>query len=105
MNHAIKTTRYKKRNPYYSSYTKPVGRANNNNWQSVLAKKIIIQSLVCIFIIFLVSWLQSQTEESAVRIVSQIKLQVVEKNITPNIIYETLANKYEECAQYLQGDD
>jgi len=103
LNHAIRTTRYKKRIPYYSSYTKPAGKTKNNNWQPVLAKKIIIQSLACILIIFFVSWLQNQAEEPAADIISQIRLQVVEKNITPEDIYDAIANTYEECYQYLQG--
>lgn len=105
MNHVIRTNRYKKRSPHYSAYTKPAGKTKNNNWQSVLAKKIIIQSFACIAIIFFISWLQGQTGESAVDIVSQIRLQVVEKNITPDVIYESIANTYEECSQYLQGGE
>ncbi len=105
MNHAIRTSRYRNSIPYYSSYARSVGNTKKNNWQSVLAKKITIQSIVCILIIFFVSWLQSQTEELAVDIVSQIRLQVVEKDFPPNVIYETITSTYEECASYLQGGD
>jgi hypothetical protein len=105
LNHAIRTTRYKRRVPYYSAYTKPAGRTKNHNWQSVIAKKIIIQSLACILIIFFVSWLQNQEGESAENIVSQIRFQVVEKNTTTDDIFDAIANTYEECFQYLQGNN
>ena len=103
LNHVIRTNRYKKRTPHYSAYTKPAGRTKNNNWQSVLAKKIILQSVVCIAIIFLITWLQGQTEEPLADITSQIRLRVIEKNIAPDDIYESIANTYEECTQYLQS--
>jgi len=105
LNQAIRTTRYNKYIPYYSSYTRPVERAKENNWQSVLSRRIIIQSLVCILIIFLVSWLQNQGGESATDIVSQIRIQVVEKNIEPGEIYDAIIDTYEECYQYLQGSN
>lgn len=103
MNHAIRTIRYGKRIQDYSAYSRAAGRTKKNNWQSVIARKIIIQSLICLLIIFSVSWLQGQTGELAADIISKIKLMVVERNITPQDIYESVAETYKECMQYIKG--
>lgn len=69
----------------------------------MLIKKIIIQSLVCIFVILAVVWLENKTEGTAAKVITQIRLQLVEKHISVDEIYQSLADKYDECVQYIQG--
>lgn len=102
MSHAIRSSRYQRRIPDYSSYTRI---KKKNNGGSVLAKKIIIQSLICIAIVFSVSYLQSRAEELPRNIVSTVRLFVVEKHISAEDIYQSVANAYEECVDYIQGAD
>lgn len=102
MSQAIRTSRYQRRIPNYSSYTRVKGKSNGN---SIIAKKIIIQSLICMAIVFSVAYLQSRVEELPQNIVSKIRLIVVERNISNEDIYQTFANAYEECVDYIQGAD
>lgn len=102
MNHAIRTGRYHRSIPYYSSYTRV---KRDNNGSSVLARKIIIQSLICIAIIFSVIYLQNRTEELPQNIISKVRLLLVERHISTEYIYQTVEDAYRECMEYIQGTD
>lgn len=71
----------------------------------MLAKKIIIQSLICIAIVFLVVLLQNSTGELPRSIISAIRTSVVEKHIPTEELYQTVADAYRECVDYIQGTD
>lgn len=71
----------------------------------MLSKKIIIQSLICIAIVFSIAYLQSRTEEVPRNIVSYIRSFVVEKHISTEDIYQTVADTYKECIDYINGTD
>ncbi len=102
---AIRTARYQRRLPDHSQYSRTSRNIKNNNGKSVLAKKIIVQSVASIMIIFFITWLQSKTEEYAQNIITHIRLQVVEHHIDPENIYESFADTYEECLQYIKGSN
>ena len=99
----LRTIRYPRRYAGYPIYARHTGKSSINNWKLVLAKKIIIQSLICILIVFAVVWLQNKTEETADKIVTQMRLQLVEQHISAGEIYQSLADTYDECVQYIQG--
>jgi hypothetical protein len=48
-------------------------------------------------------WLQNKTEEIAEKVITQIKMQLVEQHISAGEIYQSLADAYDECVQYIQG--
>jgi len=102
LSHAIRTSRYRRDIPHYSSYTRV---KRNNNGSSVLAKKIIIQSLICIAIIFSVAFLQNRTEELPKNIISTVRLLLVERHMSTEDIYQTIADAYTECMDYIKGND
>jgi len=103
LNSTIGTIRYRRKHSGYPLYLRQTNKKNTDNWKTILAKKIITQSLVCIFILFAVLWLQNKTEKSAREIIVQIKSQLVEKNISAGEIYRSFAGAYDECKQYIQG--
>jgi hypothetical protein len=99
----LRTIRYPRKYTGYPLYLRRTGKSNENNWKTILVKKIIIQSLVCIFILFAVVWLQNKTEEIAGELIAQIRLQLLEQHISAGEIYQSLADTYDECVQYIQG--
>lgn len=112
MNHAIRKGRYSGQTSGYSAYTRTAYRTSGNtsngkfsNGKSVLAKKIILQSLAGIIIIFGIAWLQNSTEELPRNIISEIRLRVVERHIAPEDIYNFFTDAYNECVQYIRGSD
>jgi len=102
LNHALRLSRYHRNIPYYSSYTRV---KKTNNGSSVLAKKIIIQSIICIAIIFSLVYLQNRTEELPREIISTVRLLLVEKHTSTESIYQTVENAYRECVEYIKGYD
>ncbi|HEY8420787.1 MAG TPA: hypothetical protein VIL05_03485 [Thermoclostridium sp.] len=102
MSHAIRLSRYNRSIPYYSSYARV---KKSNNGSSVLAKKIIIQSLICIALIFSIAYLQNSTEELPQKIVSTVRILLVEKHISTEEIYQTVADTYRECVEYIKGNN
>lgn len=99
----IRTLRYPGKYAGYPSYLRRTGKNDINNWKTILAKKIITQSLICIFILSAVVWLQNETEETAGKVITQIKLQLVEQHVSAGEIYQSLADAYDECVQYIKG--
>jgi len=99
----LRTIRYPVKYTNYPPYIRRAGRNKDNNWKTILVKKIIIQSLVCIFILFAVVWLQNKTEEIAGKVIAQVRLQLLEQHISAGEIYQSLADTYNECVQYIQG--
>lgn len=102
MNQTIRTTRYRQI-PNYAQYKKTSWRAGTNNGSSVLARKIVVQSFICIVIVFLMIWLQGSDEELPREIISQVNLRVVERNITSDELFRYFTDTWEECVTYLQG--
>ncbi len=112
VNHAVRRSRYSGHVSGYSAYTRTASRSSGNtktgkfgNGKSVLAKKIILQSLAGIIIIFGIAWLQNRTEELPRNIISEIRLRVVERHIAPEDIYQFFTDAYNECVQYIRGSD
>jgi len=103
LNGAARKIQYRRKHAGYPLYIKRAYKNNTDNWKTILARKIITQSLVCIFILFAVLWLQNKTEEPAVEIISEIKAQLVERHISAGEIYRSIAGAYDECVQYIQG--
>ncbi len=103
LNSTLKTARYQREIPNYPIYRKSAGRTNYNNGGAVLAKKMIIQSVICILIVFVIAWLQNNTEEISEKIISQIRFQLVEQHVSADEIYQTLEKTYDDCVQYIQG--
>lgn len=104
MNQAIRS-RYVRRIPQYSSLVRASGKTRNSNGPSVLAKKMIIQAAVCIAVVVLCILCLNSTEELPQKIISEIRTRVVERNITPDDMAKFFTDTYEECVQYIQGND
>jgi anti-sigma-K factor RskA len=104
MNQAIKS-RYGRRIPQYSSYTRTSKNSGYSNGTSVLAKKIMIQAAVCILVVFLCILFQNSAGEVPQRIVSEIRTRVVERSIKLEDIAQSFTDTYEECVQYIQGNN
>ncbi|NLO41388.1 MAG: hypothetical protein GX115_18230 [Ruminiclostridium sp.] len=104
MSQAIRS-RYIRRAVQSSSRNRLPGNARYSNGKSVLAKRIIIQATVCIIIVFLCILCRNSTEELPQRIIAEIRVRVVERNITAEGIIQSLTDTYEECVQYIQGND
>lgn len=100
MSHALRTSRYHRSIPYYSSYTR-IKKSSNSS--SVLARKILIQALICIVIIFSVAYLQNSTDEIHKNILSVVRSLVLEKHISAEEIYLTVKDAYTECLEYIKG--
>jgi hypothetical protein len=96
----LRTGRYGRSIPYYYSYTRV---KRNNNGSSVLARKIIIQSLICILIVFSLAYLQNSTEKLPRDIVSAVRTLLIEKHVSTEDLYQTLADAYRECVDYIKG--
>lgn len=103
MNSTLRTIHYPKKYAGYPLHFRRTGKNDTNNWKTILAKKVITQALICIFILFAVVWLQNKTEEIAEKVITQIKMQLVEQHISAGEIYQSLADAYDECVQYIQG--
>ncbi len=103
LNHAIRTSRYRRSVPGYSSYTR-VKKGSNGG--SVLARKIIIQSLICLAVVFSVVFLKSRTEDELPReIISSVRMFLVEKHVSTEELYRTVEDAYRECVDYIKGSD
>jgi hypothetical protein len=70
-----------------------------------LAKKIILQAVVCLIIVFVMIWLKNIVEELPQTIVTEVRLRVVERNVTPNDIYNFFTDTYKECLEYIHGTE
>jgi hypothetical protein len=103
LNSTLRTIHYPKKYAGYPLHLRRTGKNDTNNWKTILAKKVITQALICIFILFAVVWLQNKTEEIAEKVITQIKMQLVEQHISAGEIYQSLADAYDECVQYIQG--
>lgn len=102
LNHAIRTSRYYRNVPYYNTYTRI---KKNNNGSSVLARKIIIQSLICLAIIFSVIYMQNSSEELHRNVIATVRILLVEKHTSPEDIYQKVAETYRECVEYIEGNN
>lgn len=71
----------------------------------MLARKIIIQSLICIAIVFSVAYLQNSTEKLHRDILSAVRTLVVEKHISAEEIYTAVMDAYTECIDYIKGNN
>ncbi|MBP7175918.1 MAG: hypothetical protein KBA53_06840 [Thermoclostridium sp.] len=108
MSQAIRSRYIRRSAPYsshYSSRNRAPGSVRNNNGKPVLAKRIILQSTVCIIIVCLCILCQNSTEELPQSIIAEIRTRVVEQNITAEGIFQSFTDTYEECVQYIQGND
>lgn len=70
-----------------------------------MAKKIILQAVVCLIIVFVMIWLKNIVEELPQTIVTEVRLRVVERNVTPNDIYNFFTDTYKECLEYIHGTE
>ncbi|HZK27270.1 MAG TPA: hypothetical protein VFD00_07020 [Thermoclostridium sp.] len=100
LNHAIKANQYSKSIPNYSSYTRV---QKSNNGSSVIAKKIIIQSIICIAVVICIVFLQNRTEKLPQNIISNLRTLVVERHTSVESIYINISDTYNECVDYIQG--
>lgn len=71
----------------------------------MLARKIIIQAAVCIAAVVVCILCVNSAQELPQNIISEVRTRVVERNITPEDILKTFTDTYEECVQYIQGND
>lgn len=104
MNQAVRS-RYIRRIPQYSSHIRTSGNIRSSNGTSVLAKKVIIQATVCIIFAVLCILCLNSAEELPQSIISEIRTRVVERNVTVDDIVRSFTETYEECVQYIQGND
>lgn len=103
MSQAIRS-RYTRRIPQYSSHIRASRKTRYSNGTLVLAKKMIIQSTICIIIVMFCILCLNSTEELPQKIISEIRTRVVERNITPEDMARFFTDTYEECVQYIQGN-
>jgi hypothetical protein len=105
LSYMMKGIPYTRRIPSYSSYTRTVKKTRKSNGRSIFARKIMIQSYICIMIIILCIWFQNSTEKLLQSIISEIRFQVVEQHVSGEDICKSLTDTYDECVQYLQVSD
>lgn len=66
---------------------------------------MIIQSTVCIILVFLCILCLNSAEVLPQSIITEIRTRVVERNITLDDMAQFFTDTYEECVQYIQGND